>query len=152
MKSIDQTENTIAEDVAKFGFHVVQVDGVNEAENYSYTVGLFHNFDHPELVIKGLSPNKAFILLSYFVRQIRAGRDCSTQKGYENLIANCIIKFNEPSGKENYSNYLEAANDFYDSIQFPVYNIAIMSKSQNKKAQLLNSWNRDNLAQTRKVG
>ena len=51
MKGSDPAERKLLADVQNEGWSRVDIVGEKERPDYSFTVGLEHAFDHPELVI-----------------------------------------------------------------------------------------------------
>lgn len=96
--------------------------GSNEPP-FAYTVGLF-GMDHPELVIFGLPPDLAVVVLNDLGERIRAG---------ETLLPGQIITFGEwphriiPEAVPNPGDIVFAANDFYrrpDEFSVPVLQLS----------------------------
>lgn len=64
----------IFDDVAKFGWHVVGVlAGKNDAPEFSFSVGLFQTYGHPELVIFGLPMNAAHGIIATCLERVNEG-------------------------------------------------------------------------------
>lgn len=60
--------------IAEYGWVVQQIGGGDIDEPpWSYTMGLSHGFDHPELVVVGLAPQRAIVLLNGLGRRVRNG-------------------------------------------------------------------------------
>lgn len=50
----DEHERKALADVQQHGWHVLKVMEDNEGPAFAYTVGLYHSFGHPELIVVGL--------------------------------------------------------------------------------------------------
>ena len=60
--------------IAEYGWVVQQIGGGGIDEPpWSYTMGLSHGFDHPELVVVGLPPQRAIVLLNDLGRRVGNG-------------------------------------------------------------------------------
>ena len=71
-------EDEIAEVVREHGWFAASIS--DHAPPFLYSIGLMQTWNHPELVVFGLDPNDAHALLSWMIREIRAGRSFA-QKG-----------------------------------------------------------------------
>ena len=102
----------LMDDVARHGWHCVQVMEDKQGPGYSYTVGLYKTHGHPELVVIGLPPEVAHPVLGMAVDQIAKGhvfradaRDSSLLEGND-----CLIRSVLPG---SYRQYLGMAVWFY---------------------------------------
>lgn len=60
--------------IAEHGWMVQHIGGgPADGTPWSYTIGLSHGFDHPELVVVGLRPQPAVVLLNDLGRRVRDG-------------------------------------------------------------------------------
>ncbi len=60
-------------DVNTFGWHVMQVLGGPDVPGWSYTVGLFSNYEHPEVAIFGLDMKVMHQVLNLVGRAVQGG-------------------------------------------------------------------------------
>ena len=103
---------TISPIVQKYGWAVVKVDATEREPNYAYTVGLFKNFRHPEIIMFGLAPDVLHQILNGIGDQVRAGHSfpapgvsSDVLEGYE-----CAFRDVAPGAR---AAYMGAAVDFY---------------------------------------
>jgi len=47
-------DQKLLDDVAEYGWHVIKVLDQPDAPGWAYSVGLFQNFGHPEIMVFGL--------------------------------------------------------------------------------------------------
>jgi hypothetical protein len=59
-----QSEQKVIDDIADFGWHCVNTLAEDEHVAYSFTVGLFQSYGHPELIIFGLPSQVAHQVLA----------------------------------------------------------------------------------------
>lgn len=83
------------EEVAAGGFTVVAIIGDDHGCDWAYTIGLGHNFAHPELLIAGLDASVAGALLELLGTGVVEGRgiDADAVVGFDGgleLRARCI--------------------------------------------------------------
>jgi hypothetical protein len=50
----DASERKVLEDIAEYGWHCVNIFAEDDLPPYSFTVGVFDTYKHPELIIFGL--------------------------------------------------------------------------------------------------
>ena len=65
-------QQKLVDDVKEYGCHILNVAGDNRPD-FSYSVGLFANFGHPEITISGLPAEKAAQLINLACDRIRQG-------------------------------------------------------------------------------
>jgi hypothetical protein len=51
---VDDGDRKLLADVKQVGWHVIKVAGDDEGPAFAYSIGLFHSFQHPEIVTFGL--------------------------------------------------------------------------------------------------
>ena len=71
---VDDGDRKLLADVEDHGWHVVGILETDHTPTWSFTVGLQHNFNHPEMVIFGLPTNVAHQVLNVAGEEVRAGR------------------------------------------------------------------------------
>jgi hypothetical protein len=62
-KHTENTENDeekILMDIEKFGWTVIMVDGTDYLPTFAYTIGLYKNYKHPEIIAFGLDSETLF--------------------------------------------------------------------------------------------
>ena len=75
----DDSDRKLLSDVATHGWHVVMIEGDEEGPGYLFTVGLYYNYEHPELLIMGLPRDVSYQLLHEAVGQIQKGKKYSAE-------------------------------------------------------------------------
>jgi len=66
-------EQKVIDDIAKFGWHCVNILPEGDLGPYSFTIGLQQTYGHPELIIFGLPSNVAHEVLTVAVGFIQIG-------------------------------------------------------------------------------
>ena len=92
--------------------------GFGKAPPWSYTIGLFQSYKHPEIVIVGEDDQLASRVLQDTVEQIKAGEVLEHGKEYREFIPRHNRTFLLMS-KSHFRRYLEWAIRFYGSTEFP---------------------------------
>ena len=107
-------------DVEELGWHVIKVAEDAAGPGFAFTIGLTHNFGHPELIVFGLPPDVMHQILNLAGDNIRACAEKfeSGMKTTELLEGYpcCFIEF----PKSSYHEFLGYAIWFYKGEEFDV--------------------------------
>jgi hypothetical protein len=107
-------------DIRREGYHKISVFSEVEGEpEFSYTVGLFHTYKHPELVIFGLSIEVELAILDTVHDLVAGGTRFMHGNSSSEVLDGASVVFLEFSRTE-YDEYLGQAENFYRSDDFPV--------------------------------
>lgn len=115
----DQSEQKAIDDVTKHGLHIIQVFESEECPRFSYTVGLFETYRHPEVIIIGLKPELAQVLLNNMAYDIKLGKRFNPGEFHEDVLDDFPCYFGEVS-KSEYRDYVGWDIWFYEGIDFPL--------------------------------
>ena len=119
----------IIDDVAKYDWHVVAVrPDKSSLLSFSFTVGLFKTFDHPELVLFGLPDDAAHGLFSACVERVKQGAVFADGQVRTDLLTHhSIAVFSiDPSF---YEEFLGSAIGYYDTLEFPALQLVWPDKA-----------------------
>src|SRR5262245_917710 len=110
-------ESVIA-DIEKFDLAVMLINEDEEGPRFAYSIGLYHSFKHPEIIVFGLQHEVAHWIINELAQRIKAGKRCEVGKEYTGLLEgyNCVFRL-APQGC--YRDYFGYATDFYDGDDFP---------------------------------
>ena len=109
----------VFEDVQTFGWHVVGVlPGSDGAPEFSFSVGFFETYDHPELVIFGLPMQVAHAIIGDCLVRIRQGAPFEAGQVRDDILKKHSIAV-LPVDREFYADYLGTAIGFYAGTDFP---------------------------------
>ncbi|HXC38996.1 MAG TPA: DUF4262 domain-containing protein [Burkholderiales bacterium] len=112
----------LADHVAEYGWHCVNVPAEKDAAQYSYTVGLYKSYKHPELIIFGLPALAGYLVMQKLVGSILRGRPL-------NLAAPADMLFEGPPCQIvrvpvlKYDRYASICREYYKGYGFPLYQI-----------------------------
>lgn len=115
-----KTNKRLLGDIKKYGWHIVKVfDTKGKSPNFAYSVGVFHSFNHPEIVIFGLDLDLMQYFINIIVQEIKSGTTIVADKPYSGFLSdyNCIFRF---VNKQHYYGYFGYAQSFYGNDGFPV--------------------------------
>jgi hypothetical protein len=115
-----ETKRVIIENVSKFGCHLALVEDDNYLPGFVYSIGLFKNYNHPEIMCFGLKTSVMGSIINHAKDLIKKGEHFTTDKLYSGFLEGYDVQFLEVN-KEFYANYLGYAAWYYDkSFDFPV--------------------------------
>src|SRR5262245_12216677 len=69
----DQSEQKVVSDVEEHGWHVILVSPGEEGPGFAFTIGLFHNYRHPEVILFGLPQQVAHPVLNLIGAAVKSG-------------------------------------------------------------------------------
>jgi len=95
---------SFAADVERFGFAVVCVYGDDDGPEFAFSMGLYHTFKHPEIIVFGLSFDLARWVIRELAQRIDDGEKCEVDRLYDGLLEGYQCTFrNVP--KDSYPDY-----------------------------------------------
>lgn len=109
----------ILNNIEEIGWRVFAVQTDVETPNYAYTIGLFHSFGHPEVLMMGLPITKMHELLNLIGLLIKDGAEMENGAESSDILANHNCYF-QSVHKRNYLRFFEEGIDFYGNDDFPV--------------------------------
>jgi hypothetical protein len=113
-----ESDRKMIADVREHGVHVVHVfDPEGKDPEFSYTLGLWHTYRHPEVLIFGLKRELRHTLLNNLKFAISNGRSFTDGLSANDALAGYICYFQELS-KEYLHKYLGRDCWFYDGDDF----------------------------------
>jgi hypothetical protein len=108
----------LLDDVEQSGLHVVQLPPSGSLPAGSHTVGLWQQFEQPEVVVFGLPDEVAADLLEAIADEVDAGRRFLGGQRHEGLLQDYPVRFVDvPRGR--YAECLAAACWAYEGDAFP---------------------------------
>jgi hypothetical protein len=116
----DDDERKVLDDVRDYGWHAVGVEEDDEGPPFTYTVGLYHSFGHPEIIVLGVPPSIGFGILTNLADEIRIGREFAPGPDYAEILEAYAVRFIKV-GQEFYHDYLGYDRWFYRREPFPVF-------------------------------
>jgi hypothetical protein len=106
-------------DVAEYGWHVVRVLEKSETPGWAFSIGIYRNFNHPEVVVFGLNGDLMHSVINSIGEDVRTGKRFEVDGHYPDLIEaySCTFK---PVSPVWYYDFLGYANWFYKNQTYPV--------------------------------
>ncbi len=82
----EDIDKEIKKSISKKGYFVALMEDEEDTPSYGYTIGLFENFDHPEIVVFGLDIETMMILLSDASERVKGGETFVIEQDYEDFL------------------------------------------------------------------
>ena len=83
----------VLQNIAEHQAHVMHVTADDGAPEFSYTIGLWHHFEQPEVIVFGLDVDAADALLAQVVEQCAAGARFAHGEKHEGLLVGFAARF-----------------------------------------------------------
>lgn len=111
--------NNILKDIQEYRMHITYVETDDYNPRFGYSIGLFKEFHHPELIIIGLDSESTGAILNNARKEIEKGIKFIEGVTYHGFLHELPVQFVEVK-KEHYPDYLGYAGWYNNnSINFP---------------------------------
>jgi Domain of unknown function (DUF4262) len=118
----DLGEKKVLADISEYGWHVTNIIEDNGCPPWSFTIGLFETWNHPEFIVIGRSRATSYEMLKTLADDIELNRPPDLTDPDGQLLLGMKCRFIEVLPRY-YSDYVGFANWFYRKRQFPLYQI-----------------------------
>ncbi|HEY0049796.1 MAG TPA: DUF4262 domain-containing protein [Pyrinomonadaceae bacterium] len=115
----NEAERKTISDVKNYGLHIVYVFEDEENPGFAYSVGLYENYLHPEIIIIGLKQEISHTLLNNIAYDIKNGKNFTAGEFHEGVLDDFLCYFGELP-KSKYEEYVGWAMWFYKGSDFPL--------------------------------
>lgn len=125
MSVVDKHESFIIDCVAEPGWSVQLVpagDGADEPA-FAYTIGLFHNYRHPELIVVGLRLELMHSMLNSVAERIKAGQTFEPGAPIADVIEGFEVTLRPVIEPESFKEHVGYARWFYKGKAFPLFQL-----------------------------
>lgn len=109
-------------DIEKFGLSVIIIEATDYSPSFAYSIGLWQKFKHPELICFGLRTQTLHTIINDVADLVKDGQFIQAGKTYDNIFENSRTEFLHVD-KRNLSDYFGTAIDFYNSKDFPAFQL-----------------------------
>ena len=124
----DESEQKVIDDIADFGWHCVHIIAEEDLPEYSFTVGLFQTYKHPELIIFGLPSKVSHQILGIVADAVKTGQPFDLAQPTDALISNYSCCFAQVPTSE-YHEHVGYCRWYYRGNDFPLYQIVWPSRA-----------------------
>ncbi|MDD4968932.1 MAG: DUF4262 domain-containing protein [Paludibacter sp.] len=113
----DKNDDFLA-DIEKYGLTVVLIQATDYLPSFGYTIGLWKNYKHPEIIGFGLNTETLHIVLNDIAELVKSGQTIETYKNYPNIFESGKAVFISVDQK-NLTDYFGTAINLYNTENFP---------------------------------
>jgi hypothetical protein len=113
-------------DIERYGLHVMRVAGDKEWPEFTYSVGLYHSFGLPEVIILGLRGQLAHSILNELAARARAGKRYQVGEMVDGLLEGFQVTF-RPVPPEHLVAHFGWALWYYEGEPFPTLQLVFPS-------------------------
>lgn len=124
----DASERKVLSDIAEFGWHCVHIMDEGDLVEYSFTVGLFQSYRHPELIVFGMASDIAHQILSIAAQEAKRGAPIDLSAPTDALLKDYSCCFVQVPTSEYYE-HVGFARWYYQGNDFPLVQIVWPSRS-----------------------
>lgn len=118
-----ENRKLVSDNIDKYGCHLVLIEPDNYLPGFVYSIGLFQQFGHPELICFGLKTEVMATVINHACDLIRKGERLSANKLYSGFLEGYDIQFLQVD-KDYYQDYVGYAGWFYNmSFDFPLFQL-----------------------------
>ena len=127
---LDPRKRRVLENVDEHGCHIAFIREFDGLPPFAYSVGLYHNFRHPEIIISGLPIDVMTRALNDLAENIRAGKMYDAGFDYPELVAGAACRFHLVHTHWEML-FMDVAGWFYETHDFPVLQCLWSDKQRN---------------------
>jgi hypothetical protein len=114
-----EADKRVSNDIRQHGLHVIHVLADEIGPRFSYSIGLFESYKHPEIIIVGLKQELSHTLINSIAENIKNGISYLPFNYYPDILNDFECYFTDVS-LENYDSYVGQAQRYYNSDDFPL--------------------------------
>jgi hypothetical protein len=115
----DDDDRQVLRDVAESGCHIIGVLADETGPAYAYSIGLFHNYNHAEILVFGLEHVLMQSMINGMRDEIRRGRRFIPGSRYSGIISDFDCEFRKVDSSHDHELF-GYAEWFYAKADFPV--------------------------------
>ena len=114
----DDSDRKLLSDIAQYGWHVLHIFADESGPCFSFSVGFYLKFGHPEILVMGLPQPVAHELINLIGSHLAEGRVFRPRERFDGLAEGFACSF-VSIAVEHYRNYLGYGVWFYRSLKQP---------------------------------
>lgn len=123
-------KQTILQNVEKYGLHIALFEADNYLPAFAYSIGLYKNYGHPEIICFGLPKDLMGIIINHAHDLIKESATFVTEKLYSGFLKDFDIQFLQVN-QSFYPDYLGYGGWFHNNTwDFPVLQLVWCDKQQ----------------------
>ncbi|MBS7565641.1 DUF4262 domain-containing protein [Mucilaginibacter sp. Bleaf8] len=113
-----ELQETTRLNIEKYGLQVIMVSSTGYLPSFAYSIGLWQNYNHPEIICFGLSNDLGHAIINDVAAIIKQGERIDTGKEYDDIFNASRAAF-LPVAPAGVGDYFNAAINYYGHHDFP---------------------------------
>lgn len=118
----DEDDVRMLENIRVLGWGAIHVEGDADGPGFSFSVGFYHTWQHPEMLIMGLDVEKAHAILALAAEEVEGGRRYLGGELSDDFLKGYACRLHQIP-RESYPDYLGYARWLYSGDDFPALQI-----------------------------
>ncbi len=116
-------QDRVLNDIRQHKCHIVTVPESDGQPGYTYSTGLWHNFEHPEIITFGLPESVGEKLIDDMQKLVKVGQPPVVKQALGKSEDHYPVELQPIEDEQWINQYLPLANWFYARESFPVLEI-----------------------------
>ena len=117
--NLDDSDRKLLADIDRVGWHVVMIPEEEGTPGWSFSVGLFKTFNHPEVVVFGLPLELSGQVINGIGADIQKGNTFESGQEYPEILEGVLCTFRMVA-RRWYRPFFGYAGWYYQGHEFPV--------------------------------
>jgi hypothetical protein len=119
---LNQRDLNVLKILERWGWFVTKVGASDSVPTFAYSMGLYENLNHPEIILFGLALELMHGLINDAAKRIQEGRKYEEGHRYDDLIEGRLCAFRQvlPS---RYKGFLNGTIWYYNGSSFPAFQL-----------------------------
>jgi Domain of unknown function (DUF4262) len=110
-------EAKLAADIEKFGWSVMLLEATGYLPSFAYTIGLWKNYNHPEIISFGLNTETLHLIINDASEIVKSGTIIEIGKIYNDFFEDSATQFIDVES-QNIPDYFGQAINYYKTNEF----------------------------------
>ena len=115
----DKHEQKTIDDIRDYGVHIMHVHDDDQQPGFTYSVGLFETYAHPEVIIFGLKIDLSSVLIKNMAYDIKEGKTFTGGEFHADVLDDFLCYF-DLVDRSHYREYVGWNRWFYEGDNFPL--------------------------------
>lgn len=126
----DDRDRKMLADIARVGWAVLGIPEDDEGPGYAFSIGLYHTYTHPEVILIGLPWDVSYRFINDIGAAVKEGKRYEAGREYDDLAANYPSAF-VAVDRSHYKEYLGTAGWFYRGWDFPAIQMVYCDRERH---------------------
>lgn len=120
---LSEPDAKVLQDILQVGWHVTGVFASEgeEGPEWAFSIGLFHSFGHPEVVVVGLPFERCMDVVNVIGQQVKDGNRYDSGRLYSDILKDPYACAFREVNRRHFSDYVGYALWFYEDDPFSLF-------------------------------